>query len=172
MLAKLPMRRACTRATGSVDSIFYRAAEGTVRFDTATNQTHHIAPMRPPCQDGVIISDGNLYWGPWMCGCQLSLYGHICLTAAGDFNFRPGLDDSRLVKAADSQPVRPLAVEAGDWPTYQGDNERSAQTAVAIPARVSQRWTFSVPGGGFPTAPIAAGGLVFFGDRNGGAASV
>ena len=94
--AELPMRRACTRATGSVDSVFFRAAEGTVRIDTATNQAHHIAPMRPPCQDGVIISDGNLYWGPWMCGCQLSLYGHICLAAAGDFNFRPGVDDSRL----------------------------------------------------------------------------
>jgi len=167
VLAKLPKRRACTRATGSVDSIFYRAAEGTVRFATATNQTHHIAPMRPPCQDGVIISDGNLYWGPWMCGCQLSLYGHVCLSPAGDFNFRPGLDDSRLVKAADSRPVRPFAVEPGDWPTYQGNNERSAKTAVAIPARVSQRWALSVPGNGFPTAPVAAGGVVFFGDRNG-----
>ena len=167
VLAKLPMRRACTRATGSVDSIFYRAAGGTVRFATATNQTHHLAPMRPPCQDGVIISSGNLYWGPWMCGCQLSLYGHICLTSAGDFNFRPGLDDSRSVQPADPAPVQPLTVQAGDWPTYQGDNERTAKTSVAIPDRVLQRWPFAVPGAGFPTAPIAAGGVVFFGDRQG-----
>ena len=34
-LAPLPNRRSCTRATGSVDSIFYRAAEGTVQIDTA-----------------------------------------------------------------------------------------------------------------------------------------
>ncbi len=82
-LASLPMRRACTRATGSIDSIFYRAAEGTVRVNTASNTAEHIAPMRPPCQDGVIISDGLLFWGPWMCGCQLSLYGHVCLGPAG-----------------------------------------------------------------------------------------
>ena len=53
-------------------------------MDVPSNTAQHIAPMRPPCQDGVIISDGNLFWGPWMCGCQLSLYGHISLTAAGD----------------------------------------------------------------------------------------
>ena len=76
-LASLPIRRACTRATGSVDSVFYRANEGTVRINTASNTAEHIAPMRPPCQDGVIISDGLLFWGPWMCGCQLSLYGHV-----------------------------------------------------------------------------------------------
>ena len=40
--------------------------------------------MRPPCQDGVIISNGHLYWGPWMCGCQLSLYGNIALAPSSD----------------------------------------------------------------------------------------
>ena len=93
VLVRLPNRRACTRATGSIDSIFFRTSGGTVRVDTASNTAQHIAPMRPPCQDGVIISDGQLYWGPWMCGCQLSLYGHISLAPAGDFNFKPALDD-------------------------------------------------------------------------------
>jgi outer membrane protein assembly factor BamB len=167
VLAQLFMRRACTRATGSVDSVFYRASGGTVRIDTATGNANHIAPMRPPCQDGVIISDGNLYWGPWMCGCQLSLYGHIGLTSAGDFDFQPGLDDSRLETYPDTASVKPLDVRPGDWPTYQGDNSRSATTEVAIPRRVARAWRFDLPLGAFPTAPIAAGGLVFFGDRNG-----
>ncbi|MCH8828774.1 MAG: PQQ-binding-like beta-propeller repeat protein, partial [Planctomycetes bacterium] len=39
-------RRACTRATGSVDSIFFRASGGTVRLLTETNTEQHIAPMR------------------------------------------------------------------------------------------------------------------------------
>ena len=60
VLAALPTRRACTRATGSVDSIFFRTPGGTVRVNTASNTAEHIAPMRPPCQDGVIISDGHL----------------------------------------------------------------------------------------------------------------
>jgi outer membrane protein assembly factor BamB len=167
VLAKLPMRRACTRATGSVDSIFFRASGGTVRIDTATNAAKHIVPMRPPCQDGVIISDGNLYWGPWMCGCQLSLYGHIGLTSAGDFNFQSGPDDLRLEKFADTASIEPLDVEPGDWPTYQGDNARSATAKVEIPRRVTRQWSFRVPSDGFPSAPVTAGGLVFFGDRNG-----
>lgn len=172
VLARLPMRRACTRATGSVDSIFFRAAEGTVRVETADHSVHHLAPMRPPCQDGVIISDGNLYWGPWMCGCQLSLYGHICLTSAGDFNFRPGADESRRVKLADSTTVQPLDVQPGDWPTYQGDNARSATAQVELPRRVASQWQHAVPAGGFPTAPVTAGERVFFGDRNGAVRAV
>ncbi len=167
VLSRMPLRRACTRATGSVDSVFYRASGGTIRVEAATNRATHIAPMRPPCQDGVIISDGNLYWGPWMCGCQLSLYGHICLTSAGDRDLTPGLDDSRLELAAGSDPIQPLDVRSGDWPTYQGDNARRSTTTAKIPNRVARAWTFDVPGQGFPTAPVTAGGMVFFGDRNG-----
>jgi outer membrane protein assembly factor BamB len=168
VLGRLAMRRACTRATGSIDSIFFRAAEGTVRIETATNRVHHIAPMRPPCQDGVIIADGHLYWGPWMCGCPLSLYGHIALTAAGDFSFRPGADDSRCERTAEAGAVAALEVRDGDWPAFQGDNARSSVTRVALPGRVSVRWRREVPAKTCPTAPITAGGLVFVGDRNGG----
>jgi outer membrane protein assembly factor BamB len=90
-LAQYLGRRACTRATASVDSVFCRAQEGTLRFDPATDAVHHIAPMRPACHDGVIISEGFLYWGPWICFCNLSLYGHICLGPAGSFppDFKP-----------------------------------------------------------------------------------
>jgi len=170
VLAELPVpgRRACTRATGSIDSIFFRAPGGTVRIETATNTARHIAPMRPPCHDGVIISDGHLYWGPWMCGCQLSLYGHIGLAPAGDFDYHPPMDDSRLDIPADAPtPVKPLDVAEGDWPTYLGNNGRSPVTPVAIPRAVKKQWTFRSPAGTMPTAPVAAGGLVFTGDRSG-----
>ena len=168
VLAKLPMRRACTRASGSVDSLFYRTPGGTVRYDLASDQAKHIAPMRPPCQDGVIISDGHLYWGPWMCGCQLSLYGHISLGPAGDFNFRPGADASRLETApGDVTSVEPLPVDAADWPAYQADNGRSAVTQVAVPGKVERKWSCQLPADSFPTAPVAVGDLVFVGDRNG-----
>jgi outer membrane protein assembly factor BamB len=166
-LGLLPARRACTRATGTVDSIFYRGA-GTVRLDLASNTVRQIAPMRPPCQDGVIVSDGYLYWGPWMCGCQLSLYGHICLGPAGNFNSRPARDSSRLVTAAgDPSTVKPFDVQPGDWPTYLGDNARSAVTKVHLPDRVTRRWSYQVPGQARPTAPVIAGGMVFLGDENG-----
>ncbi len=165
-ISKLPTRRACTRATGSIDSVFFRTTGGTVRVDTATNTAQHIAPMRPPCQDGVIISDGNLYWGPWMCGCQLSLYGHICLTSAGSFDRRPGIDDSRLERGH-AGPVERFDVRPGDWPAYRGDRRCSGVTTVAIPPRVRREWSFEIPSSAMPTAPVAAGDAVFIGDRNG-----
>jgi len=170
VLAELPVpgRRACTRATGSIDSIFFRAPGGTVRIETATNTARHIAPMRPPCQDGVIISDGHLFWGPWMCGCQLSLYGHVGVGPAGDFDFHPAIDDSRRETLADDTAVaKPLDVAPGDWPAYLGNNRRSPVTPVAIPREVRKQWSFRSPTGTRPTAPVAAGGLVFFGDRSG-----
>jgi len=168
VLGGLPIRRACTRATGTVDSVFYRTSGGTVRVDVDSNGANHIAPMRPPCQDGVIISDGHLYWGPWMCGCQLSLYGHICLGPAGDLDLRPGADDSRLESAhGNIAQVEPFDIQPGDWPAYQADNRRSSVTQTHIPGEVAQQWSIDLPANAFPTAPVAAGGLVFVGDRNG-----
>ena len=136
-LASLPMRRACTRATGSIDSIFYRAAEGTVRVNMASNTAEHIAPMRPPCQDGVIISDGLLFWGPWMCGCQLSLYGHICLGPAGAADARTRLSN-RSCSSTPTTPVRWLRStwRQGDWPTFRHDSWRSSYTSVNVPESV------------------------------------
>ena len=161
-------RRACTIATGTVDSIFYRAPGGTVRLDLASGIEEHIAPMRPPCYEGVIVSGGLLYWGPWKCRCQLSLYGHIALASAGDSGGRALPDESRLVLGSDDPAsVEKFPVDANDWPCYQGDNGRTAATRVAIPKQVSQRWAFQLPAGALPTAPVAAGGLVFVGDRNG-----
>jgi outer membrane protein assembly factor BamB len=167
-LGILPARRACTRATGTVDSVFFRATGGTVRIDVASGTGKHVAPMRPPCQDGVIASDGLLYWGPWMCGCELSLYGHIALGPAGKFNFHPTPDDTRLVAAAgDLATVQPLEVQPGDWPTYLGDNARSAVTKARLPKSVTRAWTSRTAGGVRPSAPIMAGGRVFFGDASG-----
>ena len=167
VLAKFTQRRACTRATGTIDSIFFRANGGTVRVDTATNSAKHIAPMRPPCQDGVIVSDGHLFWGPWMCGCQLSTYGHIGLGPAGNFAFRPGLDDTRLAIEIDD-PKKVEVLEGGaDWPSYQGDSANSMSTKMAVPGAVKEQWSYEASDRAFPTAPIVAGGLVFFGDRNG-----
>ena len=168
VLNRLPGRRACTVATSSADSIFYRGAGGTIRVDVASGKAEHIAPMRPPCYEGVIVSGGLLYWGPWKCGCQLSLYGNICLAPAGDFNFRPGADDSRLEPGiGDPRAVEPFDIEPGDWPSYCADSQRSSTTSVALPEQLAQRWCITLPGEGLPAAPVIAGGLILVGDRNG-----
>ncbi len=168
VLATLPQRRACTRATGSLDSVFFRASGGTVRVVAQTNAAQHIAPMRPPCQDGVLISNGMLYWGPWMCGCQLSAYGHIGVAPAGDFEFRPGLDASRIEYRADRlRDVTPLETRPGDWPASSGDNARSFRSDIDLPESLDVHWAAAITPDMIPTAPVTAGDLVFAGDRSG-----
>ncbi len=167
-VARMPNRRSCTRATGSVDSIFYRAAEGTMWIDTADNSVRHIAPMRPPCQDGVVISNGMLYWGPWMCGCPLAFYGHVGLAPAGGSRFAADPAENRLEPGeGDPQAVKDHAVRPGDWPCLMGDNARRCVTPAALPDRLKLLWTEERPDAGRPTAPVTADGTVFVGFENG-----
>jgi len=170
-LASLPARRACTRATGCLDSIFFRATGGTVRLMTEDNQAQHIAPMRPPCQDGVIISNGHLYWGPWMCGCQLSLYGNIGLRPIGDRmpRQRSGSDVEReaLVVFPNAAKVQSIAVHENDWTTFRSRNDRSDATKAKLPTNVNLAWSSDIVKNDIPTAPVAASGYVFVADRTG-----
>ncbi len=182
-LMSLPIRRACTRATGSIDSIFYRTSGGTVRVDTATNSAEHIAPMRPPCQDGVLISDGLLFWGPWMCGCQLSLYGHISLgpaeakpaatptpeppLALGPGALGPGALGPGAKDPGDLDSIRKFPTDAGDWPAYQHDHARSGFTRNTVPSAIKLAWQTQVVRDQLPTAPIVVGDTVFVADRSG-----
>jgi outer membrane protein assembly factor BamB len=176
VLSELPGRRACTRATGCIDSIFYRAAEGTMRVMTETVRTEHIAPMRPPCQDGVLVSNGHLYWGPWMCGCALSLYGNIGLSpveGVGE-NHSPPLPRlageiyaDALTTFPGADRVAPLGADKAAWAAFRGDAAQSDTTTLPLPQELSLKWTRSIATGDLPTAPVAAGGLVFTANRLG-----
>jgi outer membrane protein assembly factor BamB len=166
VLEEFPARRACTRATGCADSVFFRASGGTVRVMTESNAAQHIAPMRPPCQDGVLVAAGHLYWGPWMCGCQLSLYGNIGLGAA-ESQAKLGLGENALVRADNFRAVKRLDVHENDWPSYRGGNDREDVARVALPDDVELLWQADVSGKQLPTAPVVAGGLVFVADGSG-----
>jgi outer membrane protein assembly factor BamB len=173
VLATFPARRACTRATGCADSIFYRANGGTVRVLTESNTAQHIDPMRPPCQDGVIVAEGHLYWGPWMCGCQLSLYGNIGLRPGDDATTDKDQSiEPKLVTGARTAKVESLDIHADDWATYRGNNARTDISKVAIPNGVKLQWTAEVCRDALPTAPVTAGGMVFIADRTGAVQAV
>ncbi len=167
-LSSLPTRRACTRATGCEDSIFYRTRGGTMRILTDGNKAEHIAPMRPPCQDGVLVSNGLLYWGPWMCGCELSLYGNISLAPDNSPKKTTAeIYQNALTVTNDPNNIQPLKVHANDWPDYRGNNSRSNSTPGNIPDKVSLKWEIDITSDTLPTAPVTAGGMVFVADRNG-----
>jgi len=166
-----PLRGNCTRATGSIDSVFTRGPRhgGTTRLAVDGNRPQRIALMRPDCHDGVIVSGGRLYWGPWMCDCSLSLVGINCLGPAGDFDFNArAIDDERLESFTD--PAAPLnlpSVAPGDWPAYRADNRRGGAVKTAIPEAVQLAWQFTPPAKHDPAAPIAAGGFVWLSGSDG-----
>jgi len=178
------LRRSCTRATGSIDTVFCRyRPSGTVRLSVADDRMQRFALMRPACHDGVLIAGGQLYWGPWMCDCNLQLVGFVSMSPAGDFEFnRSASEAERLVvehdqssadtKSGDDRAAgisSPLALHSrpGDWPAYRGDNQRSNSSPATVPADIQVAWQRKLPPDVVPTAPITAGGLVFHSGSDG-----
>jgi outer membrane protein assembly factor BamB len=106
-----------------------------------------------------------MYWGPWMCGCQLSLYGNICLTA--NESQAPVPREPSLTVADNADNVEPFAMDEADWPTYFGNNARSGETDVTFPEQVELKWSSDVAAKELLTAPIAAGDHIFVADRAG-----
>jgi outer membrane protein assembly factor BamB len=190
VLESLGPRVNCTRATGSVDSIFVRGGrDGTMRYDLTNHRQQHLCAMRPSCQDGVLIADGHLFWGPWMCDCNLTLVGVVSLAPAGAFDFTGEVQGTdRLETTPSLPPVAPaqdsprpgtpgrgagvrglsaLDIAPADWPTLRANNARTAMSQANLPDQVQQRWTYQ-PRASFPaTAPTAAGGMVFAGGHDG-----
>ena len=161
-------RRACTRPTGAVDAIFYRARGGSTRLNLASGRPQLVSPMRPPCHDGVTIANGLLYWWPYVCDCQITLYGITCLGPAGNFDFAvPATATNRLEKGASNlTKVASLSESSADWPMFRADNTCSATTEAVVPDKSKLLWQYDPkmkfsPGAPLPTAPVAAGGLVF-----------
>lgn len=162
-------RRACTRSTGTPDGILFRTQGGSQRLDVATGRVQYISTMRPSCHVGVVVASGHLYWVPWTCDCNLQMFGVIGCGPAGDFAFgKPADDGARLQTSADAPAtLQPLAETADDWPTYRHDPARTAHTSAAVPESSRLAWTYKPDHPSDPTAPVAAGGLVFVAGSDG-----
>ncbi len=159
----------CTRATATLDTIFTRGYRhtGTMQLDVSLRRPRRIPLMRPACQDGVIIADGRLYWGPWMCDCNHSLIGLICLapTRVNDDTVKNETSLPRLRRlSAWNEGERALE---SDWPHYRHDVERRSVAAVSIPRQITLRWKHLSPTAQSATAPIAVGATVYVGYRDG-----
>jgi outer membrane protein assembly factor BamB len=172
ILARFPSRDRCTRATGCIDSIFTRGGKGgsTAVFDVSSREPKvtTLSPMRPACQDGVVVAHGHLYWGPWMCRCDSTQIGAICLESAVSFNFDvKATDKDRLEPAGDPAKAAAFPVTADDWPTYRKDNARSTRTDVTIGNQVKQQWQYTPTLRNVATAPVTASGVVFVSGSDG-----
>ncbi len=157
-------KRSCARLTATPDSFFCRGwPEGLTRYDRSTKKVLFNGAMRPACNDGVIAANGLLYIGPWLCDCNLSLMGTFGLCSAGDFNVQDEDPVSqRLEVCEQSISVAPFPeITEQDWPTYRAGNSRSACSAAIVSANPKPLWTYRAPASFRPSAPTAAGDMVF-----------
>jgi len=157
-------KRSCARLTATPDSFFCRGQpEGLTRYDRKSKRILFNGAVRPSCNDGVVPANGLLYIGPWLCDCNLSLMGTVTMCSAGDFAFeREATEAERLqVGDGDVSKIASLRVSAKDWPTYRGNNARSASCKAAVSGEASKIWEFRPEGVKNPTAPSGAGGFIF-----------
>ena len=162
-------RLACVQVTSSIDGIFCKTWDGTVRFDLDDKQQRWISPMRPSCSDGVTVANGLLYWWPWVCDCHLTITGIASLGPAGDFDFEPEVILSERLERydGDGTAVEKLPESAADWPTFRANNRCDVTSSATIPATVDLLWNTSPFVQTTLTAPITAGGLSFVGGADG-----
>ncbi|HUU92860.1 MAG TPA: PQQ-binding-like beta-propeller repeat protein [Phycisphaerae bacterium] len=160
-------RRACTRSVGTPDGIIFRTQGGTQRLDLASGKPQYISTMRPSCHVGVVVAGGHLYWVPWVCDCNLQMFGVICCGPAGDFAFDAKATEAGRLEAAGAAKVAALDVAADDWPTHRAGAAREARSNAAVPEKVSRLWEYKPKAAYDPTAPVAAGGMVFVSGSDG-----
>lgn len=174
VLADLGPRVNCTRATGSVDSIFVRGGrDGTIRYDlTSTEiQQQNICPMRPSCQDGVIPAFGHLFWGPWMCDCNLTLVGVVSLAPAESFDFAGKVQDPNRLEMRSTGSGSTDNISENDWPTLRANNTRNAFSRVAVPSKTKPLWTHQ-PTTKSASTVSSADGLIFTAGQDGGVRAI
>jgi outer membrane protein assembly factor BamB len=183
VLAELPTgRRACTRPSGTADAILFRASGGTVRFDVDSASPKWISPMRPSCQDGVTIANGQLYWWPYVCDCQLSIYGVVSLGPAGDYEFgQEAVEEERLEKYDALEKKNDGLLETtADWTSFRKNAQSTSSTTTIVSDKGKQLWQFpskNVPRSSpdvfghahytLPTAPVTCDGLAIYAESNG-----
>ena len=157
-------KRSCARLTATPDSFFCRGKrEGLTRYDRLNKRVLFNEALRPACNDGAIGANGLLYVGPWLCDCNLQLMGTCALCSAGDFRF--DLDahgPDRLERPADNPGrVVPLDVSPEDWATYRGGTAHGGSSGVDVAPQIGAIWHYEPDRTYLPTAPTAAGNLVF-----------
>jgi outer membrane protein assembly factor BamB len=162
-------KHSCARLTATNDSVFCRGwPDGLTRYDRQSGTVYQNSAARPACNDGAIGANGLLYLGPWLCDCNLSLMGTVALCSAGEFDPEtPPAADRLQVFAKQPDQVAPLPLCDQDWPVYRGNNSHTGSSLAEPPSPIQPAWTIPPERTFTPTAPVAAGGLIFLAGSDG-----
>lgn len=163
-------KRSCARLTATADSVFCRGMpDGLTRYDRVLRKVFFDAAFRPACNDGAIGANGLLYITPWLCDCNLSLMGAVALASAAAET--PAAEsavrlDERLFPGGDGVVTASTSSDL-DWPAYRGGSAHSAGSKVSVGTPLQVLWKWSPEKAYTPSAPTAAGGLIFIAGDDG-----
>ncbi|MBM3889506.1 MAG: hypothetical protein FJ388_10310, partial [Verrucomicrobia bacterium] len=123
---------------------------------------------RGECSYGVMPCNGLVYVPPHPCLCYVgvALNGFNAMTAKGvtSDEWRVASGGERLERGpaydAAIQNPKSKIQNPDDWPTYRSDAARSGSTKSAVSEKLKTLWSVDV--GGKLSAPVIAGGKVFF----------
>jgi len=124
--------------------------------------------VRGTCQYGIMPANGLIYAPQHSCACHPAekLIGFNVLSPRSSAEDKRRDGPERLSKgpAYSSVSAAMSGISKGDWPTYRRDAGRSGFQNLPAPRQVSIAWTeeFVAP----ITAPVVAGGKVFFAEAD------
>ncbi len=155
----------CAKPTASIDRIFSRHKNpGTLIINPKTGEFERLSMFRPPCTEGVIISEGLLHWGPWICKCGISLYGTITLCSAGNENIIKG----KRLEIQNLKPSQSTKKQVeNSWNSYRGNNLGHAASSASIAEKIELLWTYKTSSAMKLTAPVVNDKSVFVAGKDG-----
>ena len=153
-------------------------------LDMRTNRVIRQEDLKSPCDIGSIVCEGMLITMPSECGCFYQVKGYRALTSAGPIQPHTAPDWRGRLTCPDTSEPAPLAISPEDWPTYRHDPRRSGFSPVTVGAASNILWCWKPAGAPaadnkpaakgprlapdfIGTAPIAAGGRVWFASADG-----
>ncbi|MBI5723362.1 MAG: PQQ-binding-like beta-propeller repeat protein [Planctomycetes bacterium] len=172
----------CGTSTASVN--FVCAQAGGIWYDLINKKRMPFQPLKTQCYIGTYITQGMYYCLPHICTCSTYVRGFIAQAPMKASSPEAGVATAeRLETGPDYQTVAPLKTNLQDWPTGRGTNKRTGSTTVAVPDKPRQLWAYdlqtpyppkkmpavlgSIETEYWPTSPVAAGGLFFYGGTDG-----
>ena len=116
---------------------------------------------RGVCQYGILPCNGLIYTPSHACSCyiQAKLHGFNALAGRRkDWDTEYARERLEKGPAYGRNDSANFAVSASEWPTYRASVSRSGYVKTSVPTDSKLKWSVQLEG--FPTAPVAAAGVV------------
>lgn len=134
----------------------------SIFWDSVRKKSVNDHTFRSGCWQDAIPANGMLFNTPYSCSCNYSLTGFVVQSPAGDFQFGQKALECERLETGKASPAN-LKTNEKDWVTHRGNNKRTGSLAVNVPeSDVKELWSQQPASGTVTTAPLSAGGSIFY----------